>query len=91
MKEIDKQYQYWIIDVSAGIPKWGYSFAVKRRYFSDEDMITEDERHLVVYAARDAGLFRDKSDWCGCSCHEIGYDAQVNLEDWADDAVEIDI
>ena len=74
---------YWIIDVSAGCP-WGYSFCVK---VEAED----DDRWKVIEAAAKAGLFNYEYDLYGCGVHLIGYDAQVNLEDWADDAVEIEL
>ena len=74
---------YWIIDVSAGCP-WGYSFCVKAE-------TEEDDRGKVIEAAAKAKLFNFTYDQYGCACHLIGYDAQVSLEDWADDAVEIEL
>lgn len=72
---------YWIIDVSAGCP-WGYSFAVK----ADTE---DDDRGKVIEAAAKAGLFKYEYDQYGCAVHMIGYDAEVSLDDWADDAIEI--
>lgn len=79
---------YWIIDVSAGCP-WGYSFVVKAEV--DDNMCYGLVVSKVLKGAIKADLFRHEEDWCGCGIHMIGYDAEVNLEDWADDAVEIEI
>lgn len=78
-----REEMYWLIDVSAGCP-WGYSFAVKA--------VTEyDDRGAVIEAAAKAGLFNYEYDQYGCGVHLFGYDAQADLEDWKDDAVEIEL
>lgn len=79
---------YWIIDVSAGCP-WGYSFAVKAEL--DDDIDEWYYRDMVIKGARKAGLFNNENDWCGCGVHLFDYDALADLEDWKDDAVEIEI
>ena len=81
---------YWIIDVSAGCP-WGYSFCVKANIPEDCQLYKLAIISRVLLGSIKAGLFRNMDDWCGCAVHLIGYDAQVNLEDWADDAVEIEL
>lgn len=80
---MNRDMNYWIIDVSAGCP-WGYSFCVKAK-------TEDDDRGKVIEGAAKAGLFNYDYDQYGCACHLIGYDAQVSLEDWADDAVEIEL
>lgn len=76
---------YWLIDVSAGCP-WGYSFAVK----ADTE---DDDRAKVIEAAAKAGLFNYEYDQYGCGVHLLGdtidADALADLDDWADDAIEI--
>ena len=80
---------YWIIDVSAGCP-WGYSFAVK----TNAETGTMPHGVLiskVILGSIKAGMFERENDWCGCGVHLFGYDALADLEDWKDDAVEIEL
>lgn len=80
-----EEYRYFQIDVAAGC-KDGYTFVVKVK--AEDNYI---DRRCIRVAADDAGLFRGKYDCYGCGIYEIGDDAFIDLEDWADDAVEVEV